>query len=34
MAGRLKREKSGVKVYHAAEVLAGLIDLPPIGDPE
>lgn len=34
MAGRLKREQSQVKVYHAAEVLAGLTDVPPIGDPE
>ncbi len=34
MAGRLKREQSPVKVYHAAEVLAGLTDVPPIGDPE
>jgi L-lactate dehydrogenase complex protein LldE len=34
MAGRLKREQSRIKVYHAAEVLAGLTDLPPIGDPE
>ncbi|HSS65021.1 MAG TPA: (Fe-S)-binding protein [Gammaproteobacteria bacterium] len=34
MAGRLKREKSPVKVYHAAEVLAGLTRVSPIGDPE
>lgn len=34
MAGRLKRENSEVKVYHAAEVLAGLTHVPPIGDPE
>lgn len=34
MAGRLKREKSPIKVYHAAEVLAGLTQVPPIGDPE
>ena len=34
IAGRLKREQSQVKVYHAAEVLAGLTEVPPIGDPE
>ncbi len=34
MAGRLKRENSRVKVYHAAEVLAGLTQVPPIGDPK
>jgi L-lactate dehydrogenase complex protein LldE len=32
MAGRLKRAGSPVKVYHAAEVLAGLTQLPGIGD--
>lgn len=34
MAGRLKREQVPVKIYHVAEVLAGLTDVPPIGDPE
>ena len=34
MAGRLKREQSPVRVYHAAEVLAGLTDVAPIGDTE
>lgn len=34
MAGRLKREKSPVKVYHAAEVLADLTDVPSIGESE
>ncbi len=34
MAGRLKRENSRVKVYHAAEVLAGMTDVAPIGDSE
>jgi L-lactate dehydrogenase complex protein LldE len=34
MAGRLKRENSRIKVYHAAEILAGLTHVPPIGDPE
>ena len=34
MAGRLKREGSGVKVRHVAEVLAGMTgEVPPIGDP-
>jgi L-lactate dehydrogenase complex protein LldE len=32
MAGRLKRAGSPVKVYHAAEVLAGLTQVPGIGD--
>ena len=34
MAGRLTREGSGVRVFHAAEVLAGLTDTPPIGEAE
>ncbi len=32
MAGRLKREGSGVKVRHVAEVLAGDLSAPPIGE--
>ena len=32
MAGRLKRLGSGVKVYHVAEVLAGMTDEPGLGD--
>lgn len=32
MAGRLKREGSKVRVFHAAEVIAGLTDEPPIGE--
>ncbi|MGI9332265.1 MAG: (Fe-S)-binding protein [Gammaproteobacteria bacterium] len=32
IAGRLKREASEVKVYHAAEVLAGMTDVPAIGE--
>ena len=31
MAGKLKREGSGVAVRHVAEVLAGMTDTPPIG---
>lgn len=34
IAGRLKREGSAVKVYHVAEVLAGMAQVPAIGDPE
>lgn len=34
MAGRLKRLGSPVRVFHAAEVLAGLASIPGIGDPE
>ncbi|MCP5149835.1 MAG: (Fe-S)-binding protein [Ectothiorhodospiraceae bacterium] len=34
MAGRLRRMGSPVRVYHAAEVLAGMTDVPPIGDGE
>jgi hypothetical protein len=30
----LKRESSPVKVYHVAEVLAGLADTPAIGEGE
>jgi L-lactate dehydrogenase complex protein LldE len=33
MAGKLKREGSSVQVRHVAEVLAGMTDLPGIGDP-
>ncbi|MDX1433910.1 MAG: (Fe-S)-binding protein [Gammaproteobacteria bacterium] len=33
IAGRLKREGSGVKVYHVAEILADMGDVPAIGDP-
>lgn len=32
MAGRLKRRNSTVEVRHVAEVLAGMTDLPPIGE--
>lgn len=32
MSGRLKRLGQSVRVYHAAEVLAGMTDLPGIGD--
>ncbi len=32
IAGRLKRVSSPVKVYHVAEVLAGMRDTPPIGE--
>lgn len=31
MAGRLKREGSRIEVRHVAEVLAGMLDAPPIG---
>lgn len=34
IAGRLKRESSPVKVYHVAEVLAGMVDTPSIGEGE
>lgn len=34
IAGRLKREASEVKVYHAAEVLAGMTNVPAIGEKE
>ena len=32
LAGKLKREGSSVQVRHAAEVLAGMTDLPPIAE--
>ncbi len=32
MAGKLKRQGSNVQVRHVAEVLAGMTDLPPIGE--
>ncbi|UPY37313.1 (Fe-S)-binding protein [Sediminicoccus sp. KRV36] len=32
MAGRLKREGSGIRVRHVAEVLAGMTEAAPIGD--
>jgi L-lactate dehydrogenase complex protein LldE len=32
MAGKLKREQSPVKVRHVAEVLAGMLDAPAIGE--
>lgn len=32
MAGKLKRQNSAVEVRHVAEVLAGMVDHPPIGD--
>jgi L-lactate dehydrogenase complex protein LldE len=32
MAGRLKREESAISVRHIAEVLAGELDAPPIGE--
>ena len=34
MAGKLQREGSAVRVRHVAEVLAGMGDLPPIGEPD
>ena len=34
MAGKLKRLGSPVRVRHVAEVLAGLTDTPPIGEPK
>ncbi|MEM7225110.1 MAG: (Fe-S)-binding protein [Pseudomonadota bacterium] len=34
MAGKLKRQGSSVQVRHVAEVLAGMIDRPAIGEPE
>lgn len=34
IAGRLKRMNSPVRVYHLAEVLAGMTDAPAIGEPE
>lgn len=32
MSGKLKRRGSGVRVYHIAEVLAGMTDAPGVGD--
>ena len=32
IAGKLRREGSPVKVYHAAELLAGMLDEPGIGE--
>ena len=34
IAGRMKREGTDTKVYHVAEVLAGMTDVPAIGDAE
>ena len=34
MAGKLKREGSLIKVYHVAEILAGVSDVAPLGDGE
>lgn len=34
MSGKLKRRGSGVRVYHIAEVLAGMTDAPGIGAPD
>ncbi|MBM3531811.1 MAG: (Fe-S)-binding protein [Alphaproteobacteria bacterium] len=34
MAGKLQRQGSGVRVRHVAEVLAGVTDTPPIGEPK
>jgi L-lactate dehydrogenase complex protein LldE len=34
MAGRLEREGSAVKVRHVAELLAGMTETPPIGEPK
>jgi L-lactate dehydrogenase complex protein LldE len=31
MAGKMQREGRNVRVRHVAEVLAGMTDLPPIG---
>ena len=33
MAGKLQRQGSAVKARHIAEVLAGMVDEPPIGAP-
>ena len=33
LAGKLKRDGSPVRVRHVAEVLAGMTDAPPIGEP-
>jgi L-lactate dehydrogenase complex protein LldE len=32
IAGRIKREDGATKVFHVAEVLAGMADVPAIGD--
>ena len=32
IAGRIKRDGGDTKVFHVAEVLAGMIDTPAIGD--
>ena len=34
IAGRLRREGSAIKVFHIAELLAGMTDGPGIADPE
>jgi len=34
IAGRLKRMDSTVRVYHLAELLAGMSDVPAIGESE
>jgi L-lactate dehydrogenase complex protein LldE len=34
MAGKLQREGRAVAVRHVAEVLAGMSDMAPIGEPE
>jgi len=34
MSGKLKRRGSGVRVYHIAEVLAGMTDAPAVGEGE
>ncbi len=34
IAGRLQRRGSAIEARHAAEVLAGMTDLPPIGEPK
>ena len=34
MAGKLQRQGSSVRVRHVAEVLAGMTDSAPIGEPE
>ena len=34
IAGRLRREGSDLKVFHVAEVLAGMTDGPAIGEAE
>ncbi len=34
MSGRLSRRGKNVKVYHIAEVLAGMTNIPPIGGPD